>query len=104
VGCCFVPEAAEVVGDGCAESEADMLSGNVINLEPSLFLYFAPLAVGDSGGGSEGAGWFRDPLDFILTGSISYKGAGFEVIEGYLATARPRRVVKVYRARGPLVT
>lgn len=66
-----------------------MVSGNVMNLEPSLFLYFAPLAVGDIGRGSWGAVWFRDPLDFILADSISYKGTGVGIIEGGSATARP---------------
>lgn len=68
-----------------------------MNLEPSLFLYFAPRAVGDIGGGGWGAGWFRDPLDFILADSISYKGAGVEIIEGCVFgdSAARRVVVKV---------
>lgn len=81
-----------------------MVSGKVMNLEPSLFLYFEPLAVGDIGGGAGGAGWFRDPLDFILAGSLSYKGAGIEVIEGCSATAQPVGSSASKGARGSTVT
>lgn len=75
-----------------------MLSGKVMNLEPSRFLYLAPLPpVGEVGGGEfaagagagVGAGCFRaPPLDFIAAEGFYFGVASVDVIEKRLATAR----------------
>lgn len=85
-----------IVGEGCAELGAEVLSGKVMNLEPSRFLYLAPLPpVGEVGGGGfaagagVGAGCFRaPPLDFIAAEGFYFGGASVDVIEKGLATAR----------------
>lgn len=77
-----------------------MLSGKVMNLEPSRFLYLAPLppvgevgvggfAAGAGAGAGVGAGCFRaPPLDFMAAEGFYFGVASVEVIEKGLATAR----------------
>jgi hypothetical protein len=57
-----------VVGEGWAESTGVLIFGTVMNLEPSLFVYFAvPFEVGESGmvPDASGGGGLRFPFMFV---------------------------------------